>query len=401
LTVKSARIIVLLNGFLRNAYASAACVIANSFFISSVGGAQWPLLNFWIQSLTIGIFIAFIYAQDRRSYEIYGLVLLAILLCSFGMYYDSSSTLFVYGLATFVITSDLLGTIVNNTLLAGMFSRPVLKELDQSVIPAELAGRLVGAGLIEFVSRSGGSDHFHWLLWVLVFAHLLCFSGIIRYWSKHRHFHVEEDEGLNDLGPVSMREVLGHALSSTIVQVSLLLMIWTQCVKFLTQALYYKAAEELREGLQETSQFLSQVNFATIAATYLFQQLIGKKMVNTKSMGYLFRVMPVGLLATGILAFALSPHWIIVFQYVFYTVINKVINAPMTRQYIFLVPRQLRGKSYILITVVTSLFLILISWIASTLKDHLEIPLLMGSLVVVSALILISLSRFAVDEADR
>jgi hypothetical protein len=389
------------NGFLRNAYASAACVIANSFFIANVGSDHWPLLNFWIQSLTIGIFIAFIYAHDRRSYEIYALTLLAILLCSLGMYFDDSSTLFIYGLATFVITSDLLGGIVNNTLLAGIFSRPVLKELDQSVIPAELAGRLVGAGLIELVSRSGGSSHFHWLLWALVFAHLLCFAGIIRYWSTHNHFDVEQDEGLDDLGRVSMREVVTHALSSTVVQVSLLLMVWTQCVKFLTQALYYKAAEQLREGLQDTSQFLSQVNFATIAATYLFQQLIGKRMVHTKSMGYLFRVMPVGLAATGIIAFMASPHWIIVLQYVFYTVINKVINAPMTRQYIFLVPRQLRGKSYILITVITSVFLILTSWIAATLRDVLNVPQLMASLIIVSVLILISLSRVAVDETDR
>lgn len=394
---QSARFIVLLNGFLRNAYTSAACVIANSFFISNIGADQWPRLNFWIQSLTIGIFIAFIYARDRRSYEIYAFIIFLILCFSYGLYRYEDSHFFVYGLGALVITSDLLGNIVNQNMLAGIFSRPVLKELDQSVIPADLAGRVVGAVLIEFASRGGESDDFHYLLWGLVALHLLCFMGIIRYWSNH---NVEEEHslGLIDLGPVSMGRVVSFALTSTIVQVSLYLMIWNQCVKFLTQALYFQAANHLRDGLKETSQFLSQVNFISIAATFLFQKAIGKRMVNEKPMSYLFKVMPIGFVLSGAIAILFNSYWTIVFQYVFFMVINKVINAPMTRQYIFLVPKPLRGKSYIFITVVTSGFLILTSGLTAALQNQLGTTQLMVSLVLVSVLILITLTRFEVDE---
>jgi hypothetical protein len=390
---------VLLNGFLRNSYASAACVIANSFFISSVGADQWPQLNFWVQSLTIAIFISFIYAHDKRSYEIYALVLLLIIMCSLGLYMWPESTFLVYGLGTFIITSDLLGNMVNQNILAGIFSRPVLRELDQSVIPAELAGRVVGAGFIEVASRSGQSEHFHFLLWFLVVLHLFCFVGIIRYWAKNPHLDEECGE-LSDPSHVSLTRVVSYAMTSTIVQFSLLLMIWNQCVKFLTQALYFQAANHLREGLKDTSQFLSHVNFLSIAGTYLFQLAIGRKLVNEKSMAYLFRVMPMGFVMTGVVAMFYSSYWIIVFQYIFFVVINKVINAPMTRQYLFMVPKQLRGKSYIFITVVTSFFLILTSGVSAALEDRLGIYQLMVSLVIVSVLILVKLARFE-EEQDQ
>lgn len=376
-------------------------MIANSFFITSVGGEQWSKLNFWIQSLTIAIFISFIFARDKRSYEIYAGVLLLIAISSVGLFVWEDSHLLVYGMAALVLTSDLLGNMVNNNILAGIFSRAVLRDLDQSVIPADLAGRLVGAGMIELASYSGLSQHFHYLLWALVFLHACFFIGIVRFWGNHRRPEHEDDGSTNELGHIGMNRVVRYALTSTIVQVSLLFMIWNQCVKYLTQALYFSAANHLQDGLKDTSQFLSQINIITIVVTYLFQQLLGRKLVDNKSMGYLFRFMPIGFLCLAAATLVFDVYWTIVLQFIFFTVVNKVINAPMTRQYLFLIPKPLRGKSYILITVIASFFLILISGATAIFEEYIGLSQLMVSLVVVSVLILLRLAYFNTEEEPR
>ncbi|MEW6056492.1 MAG: hypothetical protein AB1540_07740 [Bdellovibrionota bacterium] len=351
-----------MNALVRNAYASTATIIVSSLFISSVGSRGWPQLYFWVQVFSLAIFFSFLWIRKRDTYLTYLIVLFAALFMSVAVFLKPSNPFLIYSLGVLVLTSDLLGNIVNNSILSSMFSPHVLRQLDQQLIPADLFGRLLGGLLIEATSWFMRPDLYHFMLWLLLGMHIIFFHLIVKYSAKNRGTDQKAKPAQkNEKNNATFKTAWMYVVSHPLVQASLILMIWNQAIKFITQSLYYQATDHLATGLSDVSQFLSRMNFLLIGTTYLFQRFIGRRIVNDRSPAFLFAVMPLGLIALGLFALVFSPYWFLIFQYVYFSMINKAINAPMTRQCLFSIPKKQREKVYFLITILTSSLIMALS----------------------------------------
>ncbi len=355
---------VLAGSFLRNFFVSCATIYANALFIQKVGGASWPLLFFWVQVTSVSLLVSFTVLSKKQTGASYFTLLVATLAFLLLQHRYPDYLPFLYALGAFTLACDIVGNIVANSLLPDLFGPHRIREIGQKMIPYDLAGRLAGVALIEAVHIVPLPNLFSLSLAVIISAH-----GIL-YFINYRQAITAQAAPGESPGPIERAQsslsdgFLGIGrffMENRFFRITFYLMAWTQLAKFFVQALYIRGVEDLSFNKEDSSLLMSRVFLLTIGLTYVFQLVVGKQAVRGARLSVLFALMPATLLVIGSLALLTNYPWLLVANMTAFLMINKVIQAPVNRQCLFVLPKSKVHGSQFLVSAAISVLMMIVS----------------------------------------
>ncbi|MBZ0185138.1 MAG: hypothetical protein K8F91_02725, partial [Candidatus Obscuribacterales bacterium] len=362
----------------RSLFTNTSLIFANSVFVKSAGAENYSRLFFFASLAALIYYIFFAIAGDKQAYSVYkaviGLTLLASILCFLEPFWpplEPYNIPLLYFFAVAVMVVDLIGTTVGPVVLQLSVNPAIFREVFQKIVTAELLARISAAGLIWVLSIN------HWLVfwypigWLTLVIHFVLFQvTLIRLRRVER----------SDKESVEQRDVvliigssLKFVLTNPMVRVAMSIMMWGNVTKFVIECLFYHVADDRFSSARQIASFMSVVTMTMIMLSLVVQHLMGKKLIRRLQLSTLFSFQPVNILILGCIALMIQPFWPVVVLLVTYTIINRSIQLPVSRQCLVPVPRGQRSTIVSLICINMSIATLLASGILAVMKSSLAL----------------------------
>ncbi|HEY9715161.1 MAG TPA: hypothetical protein V6C72_16950 [Chroococcales cyanobacterium] len=382
----------------RSLFTNTSLIVVNSIFVKSVGGKSYSQLFFYASLASVVYYIYFALRGDKEAFGVYkaviGLALLASVLCFFephaGILQPYNIAL-LYFFAVSVIVVDLIGTTIGPVILQLSVNPAIFREVYQKIVTCELIARMTAAAVVWFLSSKHWLEACYPLGWLTVGIHFVLFNVTLfrlrLVERKARKTSAERDVSK------ALRRSLRFMFSNSLVRTAMTIMIWTHVTKFLVEYLFYQAADANFSSARQVASFVSATTMTMIVLSLAAQHFFGRKVTERRQLSTLFAVQPINILLVGSMALLFPPFWPLVILMVTYTMINRSIQLPVSRQCLIPIPRGERSTIVSLICILMSSSTMIVGGTMAVLKSSMHLQDFLVVLVVLAAAIFFLITR--------
>jgi len=354
-----------INGFSRSFFAQSSILLGSGMLVSAAGAENYSLLFLYATIITAGLYMLFAFLGERQIYSFYILMILAAFAASAVVFAYPGRVVPVYLFATTALIFDLVGTTTMNSVLQSCADPAVFRGIYQKFIFWELLGRILAAIVIGILGKAEMLNLVFYICAAAVVLHFFSFIAVIPRSSGEK----ERPGNPVEVAAAAFRFILRNEL----VRIAMIVMIWTHVTKFFTEYLFYQGIGPLKTAAGISS-FASFTSMSAIICALLFQQTAAKKMLEKMSLSALLSILPTGCILLASAVFFTMPLWPLTFLMIFYQVVNRGIQLPVSRQCLVPVPVNMRSSILSLIAFFMAIAGLLAAGGLSLLKNHIGIP---------------------------
>lgn len=361
-------------------------LLSNSLIVNKLGAGEYANIYFWSILSSMGFYILFSSVRESTIRVFYGLILFVLLVNSilFFQYAESPIILKAFVISFFLM--DFIGPNVFSGVLMSNSSPGLFREVFQRILSIQLFARIIGAFSMTLLSYSDLTAYAIYIFWLVLVIHGFCLVRVV--YLAHGSQKIDVKPSLNQIRRASTFLFNNHFIR-LVLQISIL----ANVIRIFVDYIYLQKVGTSIVGSNQVSAFLSSVSLFTIICVYLFQRLVGKRLVISKNLGMLYSIQPLGVIVFGLSVILVPGIVLPVALMVFAQCSGRGIQLPLFRQSMVALPKDLRNSVMFIISIFLSASGLAVTAILSVTKDVAPPEFLLLSLIAVGILLLLIVTR--------
>ncbi len=377
--------------FCRSLSVNTAVLYFTSVFISTQSGENLSRVLFYSAVGSTVIYLALNFIHERFIYRIY-LVLAALLIPVAGLQIfgaEGSNTLYMMGILLYIV--DFVGPSTQAMALQLSSNPIVFRDGYQKMQLLELYGRIASACIIWVLGRYELLPYYFIVFVIGVALHIWGFGRFLSRQAFQEEAISAGSVVKQRMGPV--KRSLSFIYSNPLVRTAMLILVWTNLNKFLIEYIYVQSMASAALDDQMVPQIVSSVSLAALLTSTAFQKFISPRLFDRFSFAPILISVPIGILLFASTALVYNSMYPLIGLFVFFQVVNRGIQLPISRQCFMPVPRQIRKSITVLSILVAAVSGLVISAMLSIVKHWIELPGFIGMTMILSVCIMFMLTN--------